>query len=94
MRVRAHVTVSGEVQGVFFRSRTRQEARAHGVTGWVKNTPDGKVEAVFEGEDEAVNALVEFCKRGPLGALVSNVEVKWEKYEGDFNDFKIAYAYG
>ena len=94
MKVRAHVFVSGRVQGVFFRSETRFHARRLGVTGWVRNLPDGRVEAVFEGEEEAVKELIEFCKVGPVGARVTNVEVRWEEYRGEFNDFRIIYGYG
>jgi len=93
MKVRAHVFVSGRVQGVFFRSETRYHARSRGVTGWVRNLPDGRVEAVFEGEKEDVEQLIEFCKRGPPGARVAGVEVKWEKYKGEFQDFRIRYGY-
>lgn len=91
MKVRAHVFVSGMVQGVFFRSETRHEARLRGVKGWVRNLRDGRVEAVFEGEEEAVKHLIEFCKRGPPGARVAKVDVKWEKYTGEFNGFEIRY---
>ena len=92
MRVRAHVVVSGDVQGVFFRQETKRQAEAHGVSGWVRNRDDGAVEAVFEGEKQDVKALVEFCKHGPSGAMVTNVDVKWENFTGEFNDFKILYA--
>jgi acylphosphatase len=91
MKVRAHVFVSGRVQGVFFRHETRREARMRGVKGWVRNLPDGRVEAVFEGEEEAVKELIEFCKRGPPGAKVSGVEIRWENYTGEFKDFEIKY---
>jgi len=91
--VRAHVYVSGRVQGVFFRSETQDEALRRNVTGWVRNLPDGRVEAVFEGEKEAVEKLIEFCKRGPPGARVTKVEVAWEPYTGEFKDFKIRYGY-
>ncbi|MCS7096041.1 MAG: acylphosphatase [Candidatus Bathyarchaeota archaeon] len=91
MKVRAHVYISGLVQGVFFRSATRREARKHGVTGWVRNLPDGRVEAVFEGEEAAVKNLVEFCKHGPTGAIVKSVEVKWTDYKGEFESFEIRY---
>jgi acylphosphatase len=93
MNVRAHVFVSGRVQGVFFRSETKYEAKRRGVTGWVRNLPDGRVEAVFEGEEKSVKELIEFCKRGPPGARVSNVEVIWENYTGKFRDFEIRYGY-
>ena len=92
MRARAHVVVSGDVQGVFFRQETKRQTEAHGVSGWVRNRNDGAVEAVFEGEKQDVKALVEFCKHGPSGAMVTNVDVKWENFTGEFNDFKILYA--
>jgi acylphosphatase len=83
------VFVSGRVQGVFFRSETKRKAESHSVTGWVRNLPDSRVEAVFEGEAEAVVALVEFCKRGPSGAMVTSFDLTWEAYTGEFNGFKI-----
>lgn len=91
MNIRAHVTVSGRVQGVFFRSRTKREADSRDVKGWVLNRDDGDVEAVFEGEKGAVKELVGFCKRGPAGAEVSAVDVVWEAYVGEFAAFKIRY---
>lgn len=93
MKVRAHVLVSGRVQGVFFRSETEYEAIKRSVCGWVRNLPDGRVEAVFEGEKEAVEELVEFCKRGPRGARVSKVDVLWEEYTGEVKGFRIRYGY-
>jgi acylphosphatase len=90
-KTRAHVFVSGRVQGVFFRQQTRREAESRGVTGWVRNLPDGQVEAVFEGEEDAVKALVDFCKRGPMGAVITSVDVTFENFTGEFRSFKIAY---
>jgi acylphosphatase len=81
-RVRRRVVVHGRVQGVFFRDSTRQRARARGVDGWVRNRPDGAVEAAFEGPPDAVDALVRFCETGPRGARVSRVEVFEEPPEG------------
>ena len=78
---RRRVVVSGRVQGVFFRDTTRQRAEAAGVAGWVRNTPDGTVEAVFEGEPGAVDELVEFCRRGPSGAEVAEIDVEEEQPE-------------
>lgn len=74
-RVRRRVVVHGTVQGVFFRSSTRDEALSRGVSGWVRNRRDGAVEAVFEGEPRAVDECVAFCHSGPPGARVVRVEV-------------------
>jgi acylphosphatase len=76
------VVVHGRVQGVFFRDTLRRLAQRDGVTGWARNTLDGTVEAVFEGDEEAVERLVEFCRRGPGGARVDRVEVETEDAEG------------
>ena len=65
MKVRVHVTIAGRVQGVFFRSKIRRKARIYNLTGWVRNLSDGRVEAVFEGEEKIVHKLIEFCKTGP-----------------------------
>ena len=91
MTVRAHVYISGRVQGVFFRYETRLLARRLGVKGWVRNLPDGRVEAVFEGEREAVERMLEFCRRGPVGAVVTDVKILWEKPTNEFKDFTIRY---
>jgi acylphosphatase len=80
--IRRHVVVRGLVQGVFFRDSVRRQATARGVHGWVRNTHDGSVEAVFEGKPEAVERLVEFCRRGPRGAQVDDVEASEESVEG------------
>jgi acylphosphatase len=79
---RKRVVVSGRVQGVFFRDTVRRRAGAAEVAGWVTNRPDGAVEAVFEGEEAAVDELVEFCRRGPSRAEVDSVEVTDEEPEG------------
>jgi acylphosphatase len=92
MKARAHVFVTGRVQGVFFRSQTRHIADRYSVKGWVRNLPDGRVEAVFEGEKEAVEALIEFCKHGPSGARVTNVDLTWEPYTGTLDRFRIRYG--
>ena len=80
--VRRHVVVHGRVQGVFFRDTTRRQASSRGVAGWVSNRPDGAVEAVFEGEPDAVRSLVEFVSEGPRGAEVERVEDNEEEPEG------------
>jgi acylphosphatase len=91
MKARAHVVVSGRVQGVFFRARTKREAASRNVKGWILNRDDGALEAVFEGEEEAVKAMVAFCKHGPSEARVTNVDVVWEDYVGEFEAFEIRY---
>jgi acylphosphatase len=90
-RVRAHIFVSGLVQGVFFRSHTQSRARILKITGWVKNLPDGRVEAVFEGEKEKVEKLIEWAKRGPIFARINGIDIKWQDYKGEFNNFEIKY---
>jgi len=89
VRVRAHVWISGRVQGVFFRAHTKEVAEKLGLTGWVRNLPDGRVEAVFEGEEDAVKEAIEWCKRGPPLAKVERVEVRYEEPTGEFKDFRI-----
>lgn len=80
--VRKRVIVHGRVQGVFFRDTTRRTAESRGVSGWVRNNPDGSVEAVFEGAEEAVDSMVRFAREGPRGAMVEHVEVRDERPEG------------
>ncbi|MBU6391875.1 MAG: acylphosphatase [Planctomycetota bacterium] len=88
---RAHVYVYGVVQGVFFRASTRDKAQSCGIKGWVKNCKDGGVEAVFEGEKDAVDKVVNWCRKGPDGAFVTRIDVCWEKYTDEFNEFSIVY---
>lgn len=85
---RVHVFVSGKVQGVFYRSETAQAARKLGIEGWVRNLPDGRVEAVFEGPREVVEAMIDWCYQGSRSAKVSNVEVDYSQPEG-LEDFQI-----
>jgi acylphosphatase len=80
--VRKHVVVHGRVQGVFFRDTTRRMAQSRGVAGWVRNTPEGSVEAVFEGEPDPVDDLIRFAHEGPRGATVERVEVAEERPAG------------
>jgi acylphosphatase len=89
LMARAHVYVSGLVQGVFFRHETRRLAQTLGVDGWVRNLPDGWVEAVFEGEESLVRKMIDFCRKGPSGARVTGVRVEWEEYRGEFKGFTI-----
>jgi acylphosphatase len=86
--IRRRAIVHGRVQGVFFRDTTRRHAAALGVAGWVRNRPDGTVEAVFEGESEAVEAMLAFCREGPRGARVERVEVTDEVPE-DLSGFQV-----
>ena len=87
--VRAHVLVDGYVQGVFFRAFTRDNALQLGVKGWVRNLPDGRVEAVFEGAMDKVAEMVRLCEVGPPGARVVNVDVSWQPYTGEFDIFSV-----
>jgi acylphosphatase len=75
--VRAHVVISGRVQGVYFRSYVREHAVSIGIHGWVRNLLDGTVEAVFEGETESVHRMIEWCQKGPPAACVEHVETNW-----------------
>ena len=89
MKIRAHVFVSGRVQGVFFRVQIRNEAVRRNVAGWVRNTFDSRVEAIFEGEKADVEQLISFCRRGPPSAKVTEIDLQLETYTGEFKAFKI-----
>ena len=80
--IRRRITVSGRVQGVFFRETARRRAESSRLSGWVRTNPDGTVEAVFEGEEKAVERLVDWCREGPRGARVEWVDVAAEEPEG------------
>ena len=82
-RIRAHVFVSGRVQGVFYRANTRDAARDRGIDGWVRNLDDGRVEAVFEGPSDAVEELVEWCHTGSPSAVVEAVDAEYGDPEGE-----------
>ena len=88
---RAHVFVSGRVQGVNFRWYTQDKAQELGVTGWVRNLWDGRVEAIFEGPEKAVKNVVRWCHLGPAAARVDKVEVSYETPSGEFKGFKITW---
>lgn len=92
MKARAHILVSGRVQGVFFRDRTRTRAGSLGVTGWVRNLPDGRVEVLAEGDRERIESLIGWLEEGPPLAMVEDVDVDWEDYRGEFPDFRIVRA--
>ncbi|MGD0274885.1 MAG: acylphosphatase [Syntrophales bacterium] len=88
---RVHVVISGRVQGVNFRYATEQKAQSLGLTGWVRNLHDGRVEAIFEGQANAVDAMVEWCRTGPPIARVTGIEKSEEPYMGQFDDFRITF---
>ena len=91
MTSRVHVVISGRVQGVWFRATTKQKAEQLGLTGWVRNTYDGNVEAVFEGEENGVQEMLDWCRHGPPLSKVENVEVKNESPTNGFDSFSIRY---
>jgi acylphosphatase len=84
-----HVTISGKVQGVAFRHDTRRTALSLNLTGWVKNLPDGRMEAVFEGEDDSIDAMRAWCSKGPPLAHVLHVDIQEKSYKGEFSDFRV-----
>ncbi len=87
--VRAHVFIHGLVQGVFFRAHMQDEAIDFGVSGWVRNLQDGRVEAVLEGDEEAVRRLLKWCEKGPPAARVTDVKPTFEQYRGEFSGFNV-----
>jgi acylphosphatase len=91
MKKRYHVHISGRVQGVFFRANTWKQARAFALTGWVRNLPDDRVEAVFEGEQKDAEAMLAWCRTGTPPARVDHLEVTEENAEGGFTSFDIVY---
>jgi acylphosphatase len=88
---RVHVWITGRVQGVFFRAYTRDAAQRIGVTGWVRNLPDGRVETVFEGESDDVEKMLEWCREGSPMSRIEKVELLDEVYTGDFDRFAITH---
>ncbi|HSN98371.1 MAG TPA: acylphosphatase [Candidatus Nanopelagicales bacterium] len=81
--------VRGRVQGVYFRASTQREARRLGITGWVKNRPDGSVEILAEAEEDQLKELIAWANRGPSAARVERVDVRWRSFTGDYFDFRI-----
>ncbi|MEN2985329.1 MAG: acylphosphatase [Thermodesulfovibrionaceae bacterium] len=79
---RVHLFISGRVQGVFYRAFTKEVADSLGLSGWVRNLRDGRVEAVFEGDEDKISFAIQRCKEGPPYAVVSNIEIIWEEPEG------------
>jgi len=91
MKMRAHVVVAGKVQGVFFRAEAASKAKRLNVTGWIRNLPDGRVEAVFEGEEANVEKMIDFCRRGPPNAYVVRMDVRRQDWRGEFDNFTVRY---
>jgi len=91
MKKSKHIVISGKVQGVFFRASTRQKAEQIGVNGWVRNTSDGKVEALFEGDEKKVNKLIEWCRHGPNLAEVKEVNIQEKEPTYGYTSFSIKY---
>jgi acylphosphatase len=91
VKIKAHVIVTGKVQGVFYRAETASKARRLGLTGWVRNLPDGRVEAIFEGEETNVQKIIDFCRRGPPNAYVVDVDVRRQECKDEFDDFTVRY---
>lgn len=88
---RAHLFVSGRVQGVFFRQAFKVVARKNNVFGWVRNLQDGRVEAVLEGDDDSISHVIEWCHAGPANARVDDVNIKDEDYTGEYSKFEVLY---
>lgn len=83
------MVISGRVQGVFFRANTRRKAKELGLTGTVRNLPDGRVEAIFEGEVDRIQQAIEWCRRGSREARVDHVDVDWQPDRGEYTDFSV-----
>ena len=88
MKIRVHILIFGNVQGVFFRDNIRKAANMLKINGWVKNI-NNEVEAVFEGDSQNIEKMLKFCRKGPDSAVVDNINIKEENYTGEFKDFKI-----
>jgi len=88
---RVRIKVHGRVQGVFFRAHTQEKAESMGLTGWVRNTEDGGVEAIAEGDRGALEMLISWCHHGPPSAKVHNVDVEWARATGEFRSFRVTY---
>ncbi|MFH1101823.1 MAG: acylphosphatase [Methanobacteriota archaeon] len=89
MKTRVHVVISGQVQGVWYRASTKEKAEELGLTGWVKNTAHGNVEAVFEGDESTVNEMIAWCRKGPPLAQVTDVKVTRQRFGGEFAGFAV-----
>ncbi len=89
--MKKHIFITGRVQGVGFRHFTRKNAEDLGVTGWVKNLSDGRVEAVFQGSEEQVEELIQRCKKGPVASYVQNIEIEKNSGEEDYKNFSVEF---
>jgi acylphosphatase len=89
--IRAHALISGHVQGVFYRASAQRQANSLGLRGWVRNLPDGGVEAVFEGEQATVERILAWCRVGPPNAYVTDVDVRYGPATGEFIGFAVRY---
>lgn len=89
MKTRVHLFISGMVQGVFFRDSAKQAAQSIGLTGYVRNLRDGRVEVVAEGEKDSLDKMVQWCHKGPPAAIVESVDVQNEQYQGEFDLFEV-----
>lgn len=92
MKARAHIFVTGRVQGVFFRDHTQKWASSLNLTGWVRNIRSGQVEALAEGDKEKIEELIGKLNEGPPLSQVEKVDVKWEEYKGEFKDFQVTFS--
>lgn len=90
-KARAHLLITGRVQGVFYRAFTEEVALSLNLKGWVRNTPGGDVEAVFEGEKDKIEKAIEMCRKGPPAARVQDIKVEWHDFKGEFSTFTIRY---
>jgi len=88
---RIRLTISGRVQGVYFRQETKNQADALGIKGWVRNLISSGVETTAEGEDNAIDEFIKYCRQGPYGAVVKDVKIEEEKYQNEFKDFEIKF---
>lgn len=90
-KARVHLIIHGYVQGVFYRASTHATALKLGLTGWVRNLPNGDVEAVFEGPADNLQKAIEWCQEGPRGARVTRIDQKWDEFSGEFSGFEVNY---
>jgi acylphosphatase len=91
IKIRAHIVVRGKVQGVYFRQNAQRICNEYGVTGWVLNVDDGSVEAILEGDKNSVEDAISWFRVGPPDAHVEKIELSYDRYSGEFEDFKISY---